>query len=67
MQKVYSVKEVSQILGVTTRSVYNYIDRDKIKSTKTASGVIRISEEAVNTFLNGGETVSNNQVSINLK
>lgn len=67
MQKVYSVKEVAEMLSVTTRSVYNYIDRDKLKSTKTASGVIRISEEAVNTFLNGGETVSNSLKSVNLK
>ena len=59
MQKTYNPKQVAEILGVTRRSVYNYLDRGTLQGTKTASGLIRISEEAVNTFLNGGETVSN--------
>lgn len=66
MQKVYSVKEVAEILGVTKTSVYHYIKRGTLESTKTASGLIRITENAINSFLAGGNT-SNAQKSDNLK
>lgn len=67
MQKHYTVNQVAEILNVSSRTVYRYINRGTLQATKTASGSIRISEEAVNTFLNGGETVSNSLKSVNLK
>ena len=67
MQKLYTVNQVAEILNVSSRTVYRYIDRGTLESVKTASGSIRINEEALNNFVYGRETISNSLKSVNLK
>lgn len=53
--KLYTINQVAEILNVSSRTVYRYIDRGTLQATKTASGSIRISEEALNNFVYGRE------------
>jgi excisionase family DNA binding protein len=57
--KVYTGEEVAQILKVTLVTVKNYIKDGKLISANTRGdgekGAIRISEENLKKFLNGGE------------
>jgi len=50
--KVYSLKEASKILGVTERTLYNYIKADRIKVQKIGGKWI-ITEENLKKFIKG--------------
>lgn len=50
---VYSLSEVIEILGVTRRTLYNWIKDGKIKAIK-AGQQWRITEEALEEFLQTG-------------
>lgn len=50
--KVYSLKETSQILGVTERTLYNYIKAGRIKVQKIGGKWI-ITEENLKKFIKG--------------
>lgn len=46
----YTVKEVSEMLKVTSRTVTNWITSGKLKSVK-AGKAVRISQDAIDEFL----------------
>lgn len=48
--KIYSMKEVGKILGVTERTLYNYIKNNKIKVQKIGGRWI-ITEENLKKFI----------------
>ncbi len=50
--KVYSLKEASKILGVTERTLYNYIKAGRIKVQKIGGKWI-ITEENLKKFIKG--------------
>lgn len=51
--KVYTVEEVAEILRVSVTTVKGYISSGKLIAAN--SGAIRVSEENLKKFLNGGE------------
>lgn len=51
--KVYTLKEVQDILKVTQRTLYNYIKADQIKAIKLGREW-RVTEEALQDFLTTG-------------
>src|SRR3972149_79784 len=62
MKKLYTVKEVADLLGFSTNSVYKYLDEGKIKSTRLGKGGrFRIPSGEVNRLLQKekGEVISN--------
>ena len=51
-EKLYTSTEVAQILGVSLRSIYRYLDEDKIQAAvKTATGRHRFTKDNINDFL----------------
>lgn len=52
--KVYTLEEIAKILNVTTRVVRDYIKSGKLKRIDNI-GLIRVTEENLKKFLNGGE------------
>ena len=51
-EKLYTSTEVAQILGVSLRSIYRYLDENKIQAAvKTATGRHRFTKENINDFL----------------
>ena len=51
--KVYTLNELVDILKVTKRTLYNYIDSGKLKAVKMGKSW-RVSEENLNEFLTKG-------------
>jgi len=52
---IYTLKEVQEILGVTQRTLYRWIDAGSLKAFK-AGRTWRVSEEALQEFINQGGT-----------
>ena len=54
MEKLYSVKEVAEILQVTERSVFRYMETGRKNQLKAAKigGLWRISEKDLQEFIN---------------
>lgn len=52
----YTVQEAADLLKVTQRSVYRYIESGKLEATKTAAGTWRITNRAILLFLGEPET-----------
>jgi excisionase family DNA binding protein len=51
-EKLYTSTEVAQILGVSLRSIYRYLDENKIQAAvKTATGRHRFTKQNINDFL----------------
>lgn len=50
--KLYGVEEVAELLGITERTVREYLKRGKMRGQKLA-GVWEISEDNLRYFLNG--------------
>lgn len=50
--KLYSLQEVSKILGVTHRTAWNYVKDGKIKAVKIG-GAWKVTEENLRKFING--------------
>lgn len=49
----YTVAEAADILKVTPRTIYRYIDNGKLEATKTLGGEWRITQEAITSFIDG--------------
>ncbi len=52
--KLYTSTQVADILGVSLRTLYRYMEDDKIKSMRTASGRHRFTKDHIIEFLNAG-------------
>lgn len=50
--RLYSLEELSQLIGVTHRTAWNYVKAGKIKATKIG-GVWKVTEENLKKFING--------------
>ena len=51
--KLYTLKEVAEILKVTKQTIYNYIKSGRIKATKYGKEY-RITEKDLNTLIKNG-------------
>lgn len=51
--KVYTIQEVTEILKVSRRTIYNYIKADQIKAAKIGNSW-RITQRALDEFLENG-------------
>ncbi|PJA40261.1 hypothetical protein CO178_02475, partial [candidate division WWE3 bacterium CG_4_9_14_3_um_filter_34_6] len=54
--KLYTSTQVADILGVSLRTLYRYMEDNKIQSMRTASGRHRFTKDHILDFLNAGET-----------
>jgi excisionase family DNA binding protein len=52
--KLYTSAQVADVLGVSLRTLYRYMEDGRIESMKTASGRHRFTKEQILTFLDGG-------------
>lgn len=52
--KLYSLSEVSELIGVTHRTAWNYVKAGKIKATKIGGGW-KVTEENLKKFINGDQ------------
>lgn len=55
LPKIYTLKEVEQILDVSQRTLYRWIDSGSLKAFK-AGRTWRVSEEALQEFIENGGT-----------
>ena len=55
MEKYYTVKEVCIITGYSERSIRQFIKDGRIKSIRTVTNSVRISESELNAFMNSKE------------
>lgn len=53
MNQLYTTKEVADILKVTQRTIYNYIDSGQLRAQKIGKAW-RISSESLKEFINAG-------------
>ena len=51
--RLYSLEEVSKLIGVTHRTVWNYVKAGKLKAAKIG-GAWKVTEENLRKFSNGG-------------
>ena len=59
-EKLYTSTEVAQIIGVSLRSIYRYLDENKIHAdVKTATGRHRFTKQNINDFLHPSKTLGN--------
>jgi len=54
--KLYTSTQVAEILGVSLRTLYRYMEDNKIQSMRTASGRHRFTKDQIMDFLNAGQT-----------
>lgn len=54
-EKLYTSTQVADILGVSLRTLYRYMEDGKIQSMRTASGRHRFTRENILEFLNAGD------------
>jgi len=54
--KVYTLEEVAEIVKLTRRTLYNYVKAGKLKAVKMGK-YYRVSEKALNDFINNGAEV----------
>ena len=52
--KLYTLKEIEPILGVTHRSLLTYVKEGRLKASKVA-GKWRVTQAAVEQFIKGAE------------
>lgn len=58
-EKLYTSTEVAEILGVSLRSIYRYLDENKIQAAvKTATGRHRFTRQNINDFLHPGSNTT---------
>lgn len=55
LPKLYTLHEIEEILSVTQRTLYNWIDSGKLKAVKVGR-VWRVTEDALQEFLTQGGT-----------
>ena len=51
--RLYTLTELEPVLGVTHRTLLEYVKRGKLKAVK-AGGKWKVTEEALQAFVNGG-------------
>ena len=51
IQKMYTLKELESVLGVSNRTLQNYIRQGRLRAVKM--GKWRVSEENLQAFING--------------
>ena len=56
--KIYTLKNVAEILGVSERTVHRYIKEGRLEAMKM--GQWRISQKAISDFLERGKTLRDN-------
>lgn len=56
--KVYTLEEVSELLKVTVRTLYNYIHDDRLKATKIGNKWI-VTESNLKDFIEGKTNKAN--------
>ena len=59
-EKHHTIKEVAEILGISTTTVNNYIKNGTLKAVKIG-GLWHITEFNIKAYLDGSDTVRNNQ------
>lgn len=52
MEKYYTVKEVCAMTGYSERSIRQFIKDGRLKSIRTATNSVRVSETELNAFMN---------------
>lgn len=52
--KLYTSTQVAEVLGVSLRTLYRYMEDNRIGSMRTASGRHRFTKDQIMDFLNGG-------------
>lgn len=58
--KLYTVKEVAELLKVTIYAIYDWIDQGKIKCYRIGTGRnLRISQNHIDEYLNSGTEKEN--------
>lgn len=55
--KLYTSSQVAEILGVSLRTLYRYMEDNKIASMRTASGRHRFTKQHILDFLNAGDEI----------
>ena len=55
IEKVYTLEELTELLHITRRSLYNYIKDGKLKAVKIGREW-RVTEETLDEFLHKGTT-----------
>lgn len=60
-EKLYTSSQVANILGVSLRTLYRYMESGKIKSLRTASGRHRFTKQQILQFLNAGPSQGGTQ------
>jgi excisionase family DNA binding protein len=55
MEKFHSIKEVSALLGLHVSTVWRYIQDGRLHAHKLGGFTYRISDEALQNFINGAE------------
>lgn len=63
--KLYTSTQVADILGVSLRTLYRYMEDNKIKSMRTASGRHRFTKDHIIEFLNAGRDTMDSPVANN--
>lgn len=59
--KLYTSTQVAEILGVSLRTLYRYMEDGKIQSMRTASGRHRFTRDHILEFLNANQNYSDSQ------
>lgn len=57
-KKNYSVKEAARLLGVSTNTLYKYLDEGKIKSRRIGQGRFKIPAKELQEFLGDGDSLA---------
>lgn len=55
LPKIYTLKEVEEILGVTQRTLYRWIESGTLKAFK-AGRTWRVTEQSLQEFMDNGRT-----------
>jgi excisionase family DNA binding protein len=53
MEKLYTIKEVASLLGVTTQTIHNYRKSGHLNALKIGKGSVRIAESEIKRLIGG--------------
>ncbi len=56
MERTYTVREIAEILGYSTNSVYSFLKKQRIKGIRLGKGRFRISQEELSRILHTSKT-----------
>ena len=54
MEKLYTVKEVAEILSVSQNTIWRWVREGKLKSIKLSNGATRFTEKDIQEFMGVG-------------